>query len=130
MSTFTGILNISGTESSLNVSLLLRAGVPDFEQAKAAATQFLTQTRNLRSGQMILVDGQASSRGSIHIIRMTDAHAVPPESTNAIPLGIRASAKTVAARRSTKRSTKKASKKGASKKATKSAKRRVPGGDQ
>lgn len=123
MSTFTGILNINGTESSLNVSLLLRAGVPDFEQAKAAATQFLTETRNLSSGQMILVDGQAGTKGTIHIIRMTDAHAVPPQSTNAIPLGIRASAKTVVARRSTKPSTKKASKKGASKNSANSAKK-------
>lgn len=79
MSMFTGILKIIGSQSSLNDSLLLRAGIPDAAQAIAAATQFLVKTRHLSSGQMIRVDGQAGTIGTVHIISMTDAQAVSPQ---------------------------------------------------
>jgi len=125
MSTFTGILSISVNGiSSLNTSLLLMAGVAEPTEAMASATQFLTEGRNLHSGQMILVDGSAGVMGTVHIIRMTDAHAVEPEALTAIPLGMSASAKTIVAQRSKGSHSKSASAKRTSTKSTKAAKAR------
>lgn len=75
MSDFQGRLNIIDNQSSLDNNLLLGAGIPDAQQAIAAATQFL-RNRNFRSGQPIIVSGQKGMFGSTSIIVMTGARPI------------------------------------------------------
>lgn len=71
MPRFTGTLNIIGTDSNLSGTALVRVtGVGDpFD----SATTFLTQDRDLNSGDRIWVDGKSDAIGSQPVINITNA---------------------------------------------------------
>ncbi len=73
---FTGIVRISGNQSILNGTLLIRAGVADFPSAMGAATQYL-RNQGIEDGDNISVTGERSSvesgGKSINVIVMSSA---------------------------------------------------------
>lgn len=74
MSRFTGILQVSQNQSSVNGNILLMSGVADPSQAMSSATSFV-QGKGFRSGYRIVVIGDLGQVGSISGIIMTDAVA-------------------------------------------------------
>jgi hypothetical protein len=73
---FTGVVRISGNQSILNGSTLIRAGVADFPSAMGAATQYLTN-QGIGDGDNVSVTGEAKTveygGQSIQVIVMTSA---------------------------------------------------------
>jgi len=118
MPNFTGLLSIIGSQSNLNSGptnfLLIMAGISDPAQATFAATQFLVNTKNLHSGQMINVTGNAGTIGSVNIIAMTNASAAAP-SPMAFTAGITSMVGSGAKKKKTKKTAKKPGKQGATK---------------
>jgi|ERR1700722_5516255 hypothetical protein len=76
MSRFTGILQVSQSQSSVNGNVLLMSGVADPTQAMSSATSFV-QGKGFRNGYRIVVIGDLGQVGSISGIIMTDAVAPP-----------------------------------------------------
>jgi hypothetical protein len=74
MSRFTGILQISQNQSSVNGNILLMSGVADPNQAMSSATSFV-QGKGFRNGYRIVVIGELGQVVSISGIIMTDAVA-------------------------------------------------------
>jgi hypothetical protein len=76
---FTGIVRISGNQSILNGTLLIRAGVGDFPTAVGAATQYLNN-QGIEDGDNISVTGERSSADnggqSINVIVMSSAQKI------------------------------------------------------
>jgi len=75
--TFPGTIRISGNESELNGTLLIRAGVSNFASAVVAATQFLFN-ENIQDGDQISVVGESTTvtndeGGSVSVIVMISA---------------------------------------------------------
>lgn len=73
---FTGVVRITGNQSILNGTLLIRAGVADFPSAVGAATQYL-RNQGIQDGDNISVTGERSSvqngGQSINVIVMSSA---------------------------------------------------------
>jgi hypothetical protein len=76
MSRFTGILQVSQSQSSVTGNILLMSGVADPNQAMSSATSFV-QGKGFRNGYRIVVIGELGQVGSISGIIMTDAVAPP-----------------------------------------------------
>ncbi|MCA1578644.1 MAG: hypothetical protein LC794_14915 [Acidobacteria bacterium] len=79
MPDFPGRLTVINGQSNLDNDLLVRPGFSDPAQAIAAATQFLLKTKQLISGQKIIVTGDKGSFGDISIIVMTNAQPDPSQ---------------------------------------------------
>jgi hypothetical protein len=132
MANFNGRLTVINSQSSLDNDLLLLAGFSDATQAIFAATQFLLKTKNLVSGQQIIVTGDQGSFGDISVIVMMDAQAAGPQPF-APNLAFDAAAPSIRKTTKTRRSRKSVSKKSASptrksgSKAGASKKRATPG---
>jgi hypothetical protein len=73
---FTGVVRITGNQSMLNGTLLVRAGVADFPSALGAATQYLLNA-GIHDGDNISVSGQRTSveygGSTINVIVMNSA---------------------------------------------------------
>jgi hypothetical protein len=84
MPNYTGTLMIISNQSTLDNSLLLKAGYPDPAQAMYEATRFLIKDRGLGSGQQIVVTGVKGTVGTASVISMSDAHAAGPPQPDAL----------------------------------------------
>jgi hypothetical protein len=73
---FTGVVHITGNQSMLNGTLLVRAGVADFPSAMGAATQYLLNA-GIEDGDNISISGQRTTveygGSTINVIVMNSA---------------------------------------------------------
>jgi hypothetical protein len=83
MSEFRGTLLISGSQSSVNGSILLMAGDQDPDQAMSDATSFVKR-KGFQSGFAIVVTGTVGQVGTVNGIIMSDAAAPPTGATVAM----------------------------------------------
>jgi len=74
MSEFRGILQIRGSQSSVNGDILLMAGDQDPDQAMSGATSFVKR-KGFQSGFSIIVTGSMGQVGTVSGIIMTNAAA-------------------------------------------------------
>lgn len=82
MAEFQGTLSVDQDESSLDGTVLAKAGVSDEAQAIAAATAFL-EDKELMDGDAITVSGTKSQFNTVAVILMVDAWATVAASLEA-----------------------------------------------
>lgn len=84
MGRFAGTLLISGSQSSVNGDILLKAGISDPSQAISAATSFV-QAKGFKSGFSVVVIGTKGQVDSVSGILMSDVVSPPAPAAQTIP---------------------------------------------